>query len=203
MTLLGYEDEMSILKHYFYNISHVTIPLDIYSYTRDFMELVDNAYNNNIISETNAYLINGTISTFYCSKTAWNYIQPDPFFANTFVIRNGTTWQLTRDANLLMNVLHNDPVQFVGFPYIKNDTIKRIYVYANSPYNTMLLDNDMILSSLFEDEYYTNTATTTQFMENYWACQPIATGCYPILPATGYTDYIFIDLEHGSDIQNN
>jgi len=194
LSELGYEAELNVIKHYAYEVSQALEPYDWKRYTRDYMMVVDNAYQNNLISEESALMINGAISTLYCSKTAWNYIQPDPMFTNKYIIHTNNSWILTNNYSNLMSLLALGHVDFVGFPYIENGNIKRIYVYSESPYNMMLTDNE-VLSSLYEESFYTNTTNTIQCMDNNLTCQPIANGSYPIYAATGYDNYVYIDLE--------
>lgn len=193
-------EEMSIIKHYAYVLTQSTEFFSRFQYTMDFMNLIDYAYNNESISKESAELINGTISTLYCSKTAWNYIQPNPFFTNQFIVCGNNSWYLTNNHENVMTLIGSSPdVAFVGYPCMDNDTIKRIYIYADSPENTDLQYN---IYSLSTAEIFTNTVNAVTVMENYRNCYPIATGNYPILPAAGYDDYFYIDLEQGSDIIN-
>ena len=194
MESADYSMELNVIKHYAYEVSQALEPYDWLHYTRDYMMVVDNAYQNNLISEGSALMINGTISTLYCSKTAWNYIQPDPMFTNKYIIHTNNSWILTNNYSNLMSLLALGHVDFVGFPYIEDGNIKRIYVYSESPYNMMLTDNE-VLSSLYEESFYTNTTNTIQCMDNNLTCQPIANGSYPIYAATGYDNYVYIDLE--------
>lgn len=197
---LDYPDEMEIIKHYAFVLTQTPTFFDRFQYTMDFMTNIYSAYQSELISEESALIINGTISTFYCSKTAWNYIQPDPFFTNEFIICGNNAWYLTNNLDNLQLLLSGDQnINFIGYPYISNDTIKRIYVYADCPFNTTLL-NSSSLMSLFNNTTFTNTITAVSIMENYRNCYPIATGNYPIYPATEYEDYVFIDLEEQLDV---
>ena len=197
MTTLwqDYPDEMEVIKHYAFVLTQTTTFFDRFQYTMDFMTNVHLAYQSELISEESALMINGTISTFYCSKTAWNYIQPDPFFANEFIICGNNTWYLTDSQSQLQLLLGSNPdINFIGYPYISNDTIRRIYVYADSPLNATLQNNNTFIS-LFNNTTFTNAITTVSVIDNYRNCASIATGNYPIYPAAGYEDYVFIDLE--------
>ena len=195
-----YPDEMNIIKHYAYEVSQALEPYDWKRYTRDYMMVVDNAYQNNLISEESALMINGAISTLYCSKTAWNYIQPDPMFTNKYIIHTNNSWILTNSDEHLDYILgsRTGDIDFIGYPYIEDGNIKRIYVYSESPYNMMLTDNE-VLSSLYEDGIFTNTTNAIQYMDNNLTCQPIAIGSYPIHSAVGYDNYVYIDLEQYID----
>lgn len=193
-----YPDEMNIIKHYAYEVSQALEPYDWLHYTRDYMMVVDNAYQNNLISEESALMINGAISTLYCSKTAWNYIQPDPVFTDKYIIHSNDSWILTNNHEHLMLLLESEHVDFVGYPYIENDTIKRIYVHTESPYNMMFPDSE-VLPYLYEDGIFTNTTNAIQYMDNNLTCQPIAIGSYPIHSAVGYDNYVYIDLEQYID----
>lgn len=193
-------EEMNIIKHYAFVLSQTTQFFDRFQYTMDFMNLIDYEYNNGSISKESAELINGTISTLYCSKTAWNYIQPNPFFTNKFIVCGNNSWYLTENQESLASLLSGlQDIGFVGYPYIDNDTVKRIYIYANSPENMNLQYN---IASLLADETFTNTVDTVYNIDNNSNCLPIATGIYPILPAAGYDDYVYIDLEQWLDIIN-
>ena len=60
------------------------------------------------------------------------------------------------------------------------------------------MDNE-VLSSLYEESFYTNTTNVIQYMDNNLICQPIAIGSYPIHSAVGYDNYVYIDLEQCID----
>ena len=198
MESADYSMELNVIKHYAYEVSQALEPYDWLNYTRDYMMVVDNAYQNNLISEGSALMINGTISTLYCSKTAWNYIQPDPVFTDKYIIHSNDSWILTNNHEHLMLSLTSEYVDFVGYPYIENDTIKRIYVHTESPYNMMFPDSE-VLPYLYEDGIFTNTTNTIQCLDNNLTCQPIAIGSYPIHSAVGYDNYVYIDLEQYID----
>lgn len=196
---LGHPDEMEIIKHYAFVMTRPMF-FDRFQYTMDFMTIIDQAYQSQLLSEESAVIINGTISTFYCSKTAWNYIQPDPFFNTDFIIRTDNSWFLTNNQEHLQQLMiSNGDINFVGYPYIENDTIKRIYVYANDPLNTEYGQSDLILSL---GEIFTNNISSISILDNNRTCAPIAIGNYPIYPAAEYEDYIFIDLESHMDLNN-
>lgn len=203
IALLGqeYPDEMDVIKHYAFVMTQSTTFFNRYQYTMDFMNIIDYMYQNESISEESALLINGTISTMYCSKTAWNYIQPDPFWVNNYIVCGNNSWYMTNNHEALSLLIGTSPdITFVGYPYMDSDTIKRIYIYAESPENVSLQNS---IHSLLSDEVFTNTINSVTILENYRNCNPIETGIYPVLPAAGYDDYFYIDLEQRSDIPNN
>ena len=187
-----YPDEMNIIKHYAYVVSHETEPFDMYQYTRDYMMLIDEAYQNDFISEESALMVNGAISTLFCSKAAWNYIQPDPFMTTRYVVNTDDEWYMANPENLEILLAIGTDINFVGYPYIENDTIKRIYVYANNAYNREYA-NDSIIRTLLNGTNYENTVSDR--INYYNAYLPISTNMtYPIYPAEGYDNYIYIDL---------
>lgn len=194
MIAQGYEDELNIIKHYAYAVSQTTAPFDMEQYTSDFMQLVDDAYTNNQISETSALIINGTISTMYCSKTAWNYIQPDPYQTTLYAVNTDDMWYFVRREQLETIIASGDTINFVGYPYIDNDTLKRIYVYANNSYNVNYA-NDSVMQILFDGTVYENETSDWTAYNLSLDNNPIPTGYYPIYPAEGYDNYVYIDFE--------
>lgn len=196
---LGHPDEMEIIKHYAFVMTRPMF-FDRFQYTMNYMTIIDQAYQSQLLSEESAMIINGTISTFYCSKTAWNYVQPDPFFNTDFIICTNNSWFLTNNQEHLQLLMSSyGDINFVGYPYIENDTIKRIYIYANDPLNTEYGHSDFILSLW---EIFTNNISSISILDNNRTCAPIAIGNYPIYPAAEYEDYIFIDLESHMDLNN-
>lgn len=194
-VLQSHTDELNIIKHYAYVVSQTTTPFDMEQYTSDFMQLIDDAYTSDQIHEESALMINGTISTLYCSKTAWNYIQPDPYQTTQYIVNSDTAWYVVNSLNALTNVLGSDPsVNFVGYPYIDNDTLKRIYVHANNTYN-MDYANDSVMHILFDGLTYENTVSRISVYNMNLYNTAIPTGYYSIYPAQGYDDYIYIEFE--------
>ena len=195
-----YPDEMNIIRHYAYVMTQSTTFFNRFQYTVDFMNIIDYMYQTETISEESALLINGAISTMYCSKTAWNYNQPDPFWTNNYILYGNNSWYMTNNHEALSLLIGtSSDITFVGYPYMDGDTIKRIYIYADSPEN---ISSQNSISSLLADEVFTNTVNTVTVLENYRNCNPIETGSYPILPAAEYDDYFYIDLEQRSNIPN-
>lgn len=192
MIAQGYVDELNIIKHYAYMVSQTSIPFDMEQYTSDFMQLVDDAYTNNQISEKSALLINGTISTMYCSKTAWNYIQPDPYQCTRYILHGENMWYLAdsqEEAEAIMNT--EVSIDFVGYPYIENGVIKRVYIYANSSYNVAL--SGSFMQSLLQDVTFANTSNVVWSNTGTYY---ISMGTFPIYPSSGYADYVYVDFEH-------
>ena len=189
-----YTDEMNVIKYYAYVVSHETEPFDMYQYTRDYMMLVDEAYQNDFISEESALMVNGVISTLFCSKTAWNYIQPDPYQTTQYVVNTDDRWCILGQDQLNTVLASGDTINFVGYPYFDNDTLKRIYVYANNAYNVNYA-NDSVMQILFDGLSYENTVSSVLCSGINLYNTSIPTGSYPIYPAQGYDDYIYIDLQ--------
>lgn len=189
-----YVDELNIIKHYAYVVSQTTTPFDMEQYTSDFMQLVDDAYADNQISEESALIINGTISTMYCSYTAWNYIQPDPYQTTLYAVNTDDMWYFVRREQLDAIIAGGDTINFVGYPYIDNDTLKRIYVYANNSYNVNYA-NDSVMQILFDGTVYENETSDWTAYNLSLDNNPIPTGYYPIYPAEGYDNYVYIDFE--------
>lgn len=187
-------DEFNVIKHYAYVISQETEPFDMQRYTYDYMMLVDEAYQNNWISEESAIMINGTISTMYCSYTAWNYIQPDPYQTTLYAVNTDDMWYFVRREQLDAIIASGDTINFVGYPYIDNDTLKRIYVYANNSYNVNYA-NDSVMQILFDGTVYENETSDWTAYNLSLDNNPIPTGYYPIYPAEGYDNYVYIDIE--------
>lgn len=192
MVQKGYTEALNIIKHYAYAVSQTTTPFDMEQYTSDFMELVESAYTNELISLESALMINGTISTLYCSRTAWNYIQPDPYQCTRYILHGANMWYLADCQDDVVTILGNDnTIDFVGYPYIENSVVKRIYVYANLSYNLALTDFEEVMSTL-NDGNYTNTVDEgTDGTNNY----TLSLGSHHVLSATGYADYVYIDFE--------
>ena len=192
MTMQGHGEELNIIKHYAYAVSQTTTPFDMEQYTSDFMQLVDDAYTNNQIPEESAILINGTISTLYCSKTAWNYIQPDPYQCTRYILHGANMWYLVESQEEAETILGNEHIDFVGYPYIENGVIKRVYVYAGLSYNLTLSDFDDVMSILNSGEYINTVDVGSDGTNNYF----FSLGSHPVLSATGYSEYVYIDFEH-------
>lgn len=186
-------DEFCIIKHYAYTVSQTTEPFNIEQYTYDFMVLVDEAYQNDQISEESALLINGTISTMFCSKSSWNYIQPDPYQTTQYVVNTDSTWYILNGQNNLHALVSiGTNINFVGFPYVNNGTIKRIYIYTNSPYNTSYANDSILYTLLHNDIFLNTTNVVTNFSDLYI---PLQVGYYPTYLAHGYDNYVYIDIE--------
>lgn len=190
-----FPDEMEIIKHYVYVVSQSTEYFNRMQYTMDVMSLIDYASQNESISEERAILINGIISTLFCSKTGWNYIQPDPMWTNNYIIYTHSAWYITNNCEFIASLMNsNSDIQFFGHPYIENDSIKRIYVYGNSPYNIALENSYLFLSPLQDNASFTNmTDSVCTTFDMGLVTIPI--NSYPIYPATGLNNYIYIDLE--------
>ena len=91
-------------------------------------------------------------------------------------------------------------IDFVGYPYIVNDTIKRIYVYFSEPFNAMQQGDRT--TELFENQYFHNAIDSVTNSYGNVNCSSITVGYYPIYQAEGLTDYIYIDLEERMDLSN-
>ena len=102
-----------------------------YSYTRDFMKIVDEELRYN--DEDRLMLINGCLSTFYYSKCLWKLNAPNPYSGKyiLFNTQNGT-WQYveTNDVWQLYNTILASGDSLVLFvPYISNGELTSLFLY--------------------------------------------------------------------------
>lgn len=125
-TAMDYDECIGIYFDNLYRISETAW----YSYTRDFMEIVDEELR--YIDEDRLMLVNGSISTFYYSKCLWNLNAPNPYLGKyiLFNTQNGA-WQYveTNDVWQLYNMIAVESDALLFVPYITNGELKSLFLY--------------------------------------------------------------------------
>lgn len=191
MDSLGLQYELEIIKHYAYSVSSEESYFDLRSYTLSYINIINAAFQAEILSESSTLLINAYISTLESSKELWNLTTPDPYTSNVFVLYSANNgWDVANGISEYESLISLNQYDFAGFPVFIDGVLTRVYIKDDFPYNEDYASAyvaNLFNTGIFDDE---NTHLYYHNISDY-----VDDGRFYVHAVDGYFDsYKYIDF---------
>lgn len=191
MDSLGLQYELEIIKHYAYSVSSEESYFDLRSYTLSYINIINAAFQAEILSESSTLLINAYISTLESSKELWNLTTPDPYTSNVFVLYSANNgWDVANGISEYESLISLNQYDFAGFPVFIDGVLTRVYIKDDFPYNEDYASAyvaNLFNTGIFDDE---NTHLYYHNISDY-----VDDGRFYVHAVDGYFDsYRYIDF---------